>query len=127
VREPSITEQTSTIKEGRQAEAAAEAHSSLRTACTMSTTPTTAQKIAQYSYNPKEKWTKTVTSLHHNPHPEKLTTPRSGHFPTNNIHHLILRSFQKHTQTIAKDILYAITNLVITPQPTTPSHRQFHK
>jgi hypothetical protein len=94
----------------------------------MAVTQTIAQKIAQYSYYPKEKWSKTATSLHHNPHPEKLATQCSGRHLTSQIPRPTLYSFQhKLTQTITKDNLCPIINLITTPQPTTPSLRQSDK
>jgi hypothetical protein len=76
VRGPSSTGQTSTIRDGVcQAKAAVEAethaHKSFHTVCTMAVTPTTAQKIAPYSLSPKERWSKTPSSLRNNHHPEK--------------------------------------------------------
>jgi hypothetical protein len=71
VRELSITKQITTTKEGAcqaGAEVTAEAHSSLCTICAMAVTQTIAQRIVQSSYNPKQKWSKTTTSLHDNPH-----------------------------------------------------------
>jgi hypothetical protein len=49
----------------------AEAHSSLCTACTMEMILTIAQKTTQYSSNPRERWSKTPTSLHNNLYLEK--------------------------------------------------------
>jgi hypothetical protein len=74
VRRPSTTGQTSIAREGaRQAEVVAEiySYSSLCTACTMTVIPITAQKIVRYSSNPRQRWSKTPTSLHNNHHPEK--------------------------------------------------------
>jgi hypothetical protein len=70
-RGPSITYQTNTIKEEAcraEATVMVEAHLSLRTACTTTMTPTIAQKSAQFSLNPREKWSKNPTSLRNNPH-----------------------------------------------------------
>jgi hypothetical protein len=66
----STIDQTSTTREEAcQAAVTAEAHSSLCTACTTTTTPTIAQETTQYSFNPRERWSKTLASVCNNPHP----------------------------------------------------------
>jgi hypothetical protein len=72
-KEHSITKEVITTKEGAcqtGGETMVEAHLSLCIACTTEMTQTTAQNIAQYSWNQREKWTKTTPSLRHNPHPK---------------------------------------------------------
>jgi hypothetical protein len=74
VRRLSTTEQINTTKEeASQAEdeVKVETHSSLRTACTTATIAITAEKIAQHSSNPKERWSKIANSICHNPYLEK--------------------------------------------------------
>jgi hypothetical protein len=57
-----------------QGEVAAEAHSNLCITCTMEMIETTEQKIIQYFWNIREKWTKTIDSLRHNLRREKSIT-----------------------------------------------------
>jgi hypothetical protein len=52
-------------------ESEAHLYSSLHTAGPMAVIPTTAQKTALYSLNPRERWSKTPTSFYNNHRLEK--------------------------------------------------------
>jgi hypothetical protein len=68
-RRPLTIGQTSITREGA-CQALAEARSSIYTTRTMAATTTIAQKIAQYSSNPRGRWSNTPTRLSNNPHPD---------------------------------------------------------
>jgi hypothetical protein len=102
-------------------------HTILHIACITTVKPTTAQKIASYFSNPKERWSKTPTSLCNSHHPERSITPRSASHTTSNILHLTLRCFRHKSTKQVKDKLWPLINSIIMPQPTTHSLHQLHK
>jgi hypothetical protein len=116
------THQISTAWEGAcQAKAAitVEAHtlSSLRIACTMVVKSSITQKIVPFSSSPKEKWSKTPSSLCNNHQPEKWITQCNGHHLTTCILHPTLCStHRKLTQTTTTKLRH-ITNPITMPPP----------
>jgi hypothetical protein len=104
----------------------ARTHLGLCTACFMAAKPTTAQKIAPYSSNLKERWSKTLSSLHSNHHLEKSTISCSGLLITNTLYPTLRFYHRKPTKT-PKPKFLLITSYITMLQPTILSLYQLPK